>query len=352
VTVNNVSNSNSSGFDPISSAIHQAASITGVDFSFLFKQAKIESGLNTDAKAGTSSASGLFQFTKGTWLKVVADHGAAAGLPSEAAALSRGSVSPAYEKQILDLRNNADISAQMAVHYAVDNAKALKAQGINVTGPTDLYLAHFLGSGGAAKFLNGLKNNPDGPAANALPDAAGANKSIFYANGKSKSFSDIYQHFAKSFDGDRAPTPQSVKVAQAVLANHATNTIEPQISKIVVNLPKSAEPQTLFKQTLEKNGFDQLKIRLPTPEQAKTVLNIQRAPMPSAPPPVSEAQSTAPNGEKPPVALDKLAKFLDGASKWYVTPDQAPAHEQKLLVHQTAPEQANAGNDPSRATAG
>jgi len=347
VTVNNVSNASSSSFDPISSAIHQAASITGVDFSFLFKQAKIESGLNTDAKAGTSSASGLFQFTKGTWLKVVADHGAAAGLPTEAAALSRGSVSPAYQKQILDLRNNADISAQMAAHYAVDNAKALKAQGINVTGPTDLYLAHFLGSGGAAKFLNGLKNNPDAPAANALPDAAGANKSIFYSNGKSKSFSDIYQHFAKSFDGDRAPTPKSVQIAEVVLANAMPKTTEAQISKIVVNLPKSADQQTAFKQTLEKNGFEKLKVRLPSPEQPKTALNVKRAPVPSAPPVVADTTSTVPNGEKPPVALDKLAKFLDGASKWYVTPDQAPSHEQKLLVHQTAHGQTNAGNDPS-----
>ena len=178
--------------DPISSAIREAASVTGVDFGFLFKQAKIESGLNNDAKASSSSASGLFQFTRGTWLKVIADHGASAGLSSEAAALNNGSASPAYEKQILDLRNNPDISAKMAAHYAVDNVNALKAQGIEVKTPTDLYLAHFLGSGGAAKFLTGLKNDPDAPASTALPGAASANKSIFYADGKSKSFADIY----------------------------------------------------------------------------------------------------------------------------------------------------------------
>ena len=41
----------------VQSAIALASSKTGVDFDYLLGQAKIESGLNANARAGTSSAS-------------------------------------------------------------------------------------------------------------------------------------------------------------------------------------------------------------------------------------------------------------------------------------------------------
>ena len=46
----------------IQSAIALASRKTGMDFSYLLGQAQLESGLRADAKAGTSSASGLYQF--------------------------------------------------------------------------------------------------------------------------------------------------------------------------------------------------------------------------------------------------------------------------------------------------
>ena len=55
----------------IQSAIALASSKTGVDFDYLLGQAKLESGLNANAKAGTSSASGLYQFIGQSWLSVV-----------------------------------------------------------------------------------------------------------------------------------------------------------------------------------------------------------------------------------------------------------------------------------------
>ncbi len=57
-------------------AIAQAASSTGVDFSYLFAQAKSESGLDPTAQAGSSSAAGLFQFIDQSWLGVLKKHGA------------------------------------------------------------------------------------------------------------------------------------------------------------------------------------------------------------------------------------------------------------------------------------
>ncbi|MGB9153421.1 MAG: transglycosylase SLT domain-containing protein, partial [Alphaproteobacteria bacterium] len=56
-------------------AIQNAATRTGVDFSYLLKKASQESGFDPTAKASTSSASGLFQFTKQTWLHMVKQYG-------------------------------------------------------------------------------------------------------------------------------------------------------------------------------------------------------------------------------------------------------------------------------------
>ena len=71
-------------------AIHAASSSTGVDFKYLFNQARVESSLNPQAKASTSSATGLYQFIEQSWLGVVAKHGDAHGLGWAASAITRG----------------------------------------------------------------------------------------------------------------------------------------------------------------------------------------------------------------------------------------------------------------------
>ena len=70
--------------------IQQASANTGVDFSFLMAQAAKESGFNPDAKAKTSSASGLYQFVEQTWLSVVRKHGAEYGLGDMASKIKIG----------------------------------------------------------------------------------------------------------------------------------------------------------------------------------------------------------------------------------------------------------------------
>ena len=47
-------------------AIARASESTGVDFDYLLAQARLESGLNPDAKARSSSATGLYQFIDST----------------------------------------------------------------------------------------------------------------------------------------------------------------------------------------------------------------------------------------------------------------------------------------------
>ena len=68
----------------VTAAIAGAASRTGVSFDYLMDQARIESGMRPDARASTSSATGLYQFTIQTWLGTVKRHGAAHGLGKDA----------------------------------------------------------------------------------------------------------------------------------------------------------------------------------------------------------------------------------------------------------------------------
>ncbi|TWB32718.1 transglycosylase SLT domain-containing protein [Nitrospirillum viridazoti] len=192
----------------IVAAVQQASTRAGVDFSYLLKQASVESGYNTNAKASTSSATGLYQFTDSTWLNMVQQHGAEVGLGQYASAIktrSDGSAyvsDPATRQKILDLRKDADTSAMMAAQLAQDNKTTLQQQVGGTIGGTELYLAHFLGAGGASKFLNALKKNPNQAADAVVPDAADANDAVFYdGNGKALSLGQVYDRFAKKFDG-------------------------------------------------------------------------------------------------------------------------------------------------------
>ncbi|WP_375393532.1 lytic transglycosylase domain-containing protein [uncultured Sphingomonas sp.] len=183
-------------------AIAQASSRTGIDFDYLLGQAKLESGLNANAKAGTSSASGLYQFIDSSWLSIVKKHGSDAGLGWAANAIQPGAngkltvADGATRSAILALRNDPQVASLMAAEHAADNKTALESTlGRAATG-TDLYMAHFLGLGGATKFLSAMQANPAASAASLFPAAAAANSGIFYnANGGTRSLSDIYQHF-------------------------------------------------------------------------------------------------------------------------------------------------------------
>lgn len=162
-------------------AIARAAQATGVDFSYLLAQARIESSLNPAARAGTSSAAGLYQFTKGTWLAMLDRHGAEHGLDWAQAAIDGGKVAdPALRAQIMALRFDPQASALMAAELASDNRAALSERLGREPDAAELYMAHFLGAEGAGRFLSALAVDPTQSAAALLPDAAAANRAIFH----------------------------------------------------------------------------------------------------------------------------------------------------------------------------
>lgn len=195
-------------------AIATASRRTGMDFDYLMGQAKLESALDPTAKARTSTASGLFQFTRQTWLSTLKAHGAEHDLGWAANAISQDARGryrvddPALHATIADLRHQPEAASAMAAALASDNADYLATRTGRAAEPVDLYLAHFLGAAGAARFLTAMAADPDAPAAPLLPEAAAANRTIFYAtDGTPRSLTDIRTRFADKLN-DAAGQPK------------------------------------------------------------------------------------------------------------------------------------------------
>lgn len=187
----------------VTGAIRTASNATGVDFSYLMQQASAESSFDTDAKASTSSASGLYQFIEKTWLHMVKDYGAQYGMAREAAQIDdNGNVAdPAAKQKILALRDNPQKAAAMAAEFARQNRDYLEQNYSGKVGATELYFAHFMGAGGASAFLNAYQDNKLQNAADLFPKAANANRNVFYDSqtGKARTLAGVYDFFAKKF---------------------------------------------------------------------------------------------------------------------------------------------------------
>ena len=177
----------------VRAAIARASQATGVDFDYLLAQAKIESSLNPQAKAGTSSAAGLYQFTGGTWLQTLDRHGEQHGLDWASAAIDGGKVDPQMRAQIMAMRFDPNASALMAAELANDNKTALTSTLGREPDSAELYMAHFLGADGASKFLSALRSDPTQSAAALLPKAAAANHGIFYDASGPRSVSGVME---------------------------------------------------------------------------------------------------------------------------------------------------------------
>ncbi len=181
----------------VESAIARASQRTDVDFGYLFAQAKVESSLDPAARARTSSATGLFQFIESTWLDVMRRHGGNHGYGQYAAAIEAGPrggrvADPLLRGRILALRNDPQAASLMAGALAQDNRDALRPVLGRDPDAGELYLAHFLGSNGAGRFLTALNQRPGAPAATEFASPAQANRGIFYTpGGQARSFAGV-----------------------------------------------------------------------------------------------------------------------------------------------------------------
>ena len=143
------------------------------DTSYLKKVAQVESAGQANAKAPTSSAAGLFQFTEGTWKQMTKQMGL---------------------NYSLEDRFDPKKSEEVASYFTKQQRRQLEKGTGREASDSDMYMAHFLGAGGATKFLNAMAKNPNAPASEgADAKALEANRSIFYTKeGQMRSLQDVY----------------------------------------------------------------------------------------------------------------------------------------------------------------
>ncbi len=189
------------GVDPaLFHQIRLASQASGSDFGLLMAQAAQESGFHPDAKATTGSAAGLFQFIGSTWLDMMHRFGAKYGEGDLAQKISINAAGkpevadPVAKQRILALRSDPTLSTALAGEYAKLNKGEVERALGHPVDRADLYMAHFLGAGGATQFLKALETKGTTPAADLLPEAAASNRSVFYdgETGRARSVAEIY----------------------------------------------------------------------------------------------------------------------------------------------------------------
>jgi hypothetical protein len=250
----------------VTGAIREAARVTGAGFDYLLKTAIRESNLDPNVKASTSSATGLFQFIDQTWLGTLKESGPALGYGRFADAITRtGSgryvvFDPAMQREIMKLRTDPAAAAVMAGAFTNRNASELAEALGRKPSDGELYIAHFLGPSGAVRFIKAAANSPGAPAAAAFPEAARANRSIFYGRwGSARSFAQVYRGLVARHDATAvaaapaaavplpparpeaaAPAAAIAGVAPATRARAAAPALE--LKPLVVAQAAAAEP--------------------------------------------------------------------------------------------------------------
>lgn len=132
--------------------------------------AMLESGGNPNARASTSSAGGLFGFLKSSYEDVTGRKG--------------------MGEERFDPQKSAEA---MKILTMQNKAQMEKNLGRQLSGE-DLYMGHFLGAGGATKFLQQKDINPNASAAAAMPAEAEANRSIYYKDGgQARTMAEVYE---------------------------------------------------------------------------------------------------------------------------------------------------------------
>lgn len=151
--------------------IPQVAKFVGVDAGLLTRIAQVESGFSPTAGASTSSAKGLYQFTRDAWSDITKRLAKLYGLTG------------------LDIHNpihNAIAGAQLIKDSMPKVKKAVAKAGLQPTAGA-FYASHFMGQTGMQNFYSALAKDPNAPAsAGASQSAIKSNPGVFFKDHKNK----------------------------------------------------------------------------------------------------------------------------------------------------------------------
>ena len=189
-------------------AVLDAGHSTGIDPALLLTIASTESRFRADAKNKTSSAAGLLQFTKQTWLENMKKFGGKHGLSRFADQIRRSSVghlvvhAPARDR-IWALRNDPHIATLLAadrLDYQKGQSKDRQPQVV------DLYVIHALGVTGANRFIEAVTNRPSEPCKAVVGDVAWKSSGLFrdLPHGAATSLGAAYNVISVRFEQRRS----------------------------------------------------------------------------------------------------------------------------------------------------
>jgi len=186
--INKLAKPTGNGWSNMKDTVIGAAQMTGVDSKALAALFAVESNFVADARpinraTGTpiTSAAGIGQFLDGTWNEMIKKYGAKYG------------IAPGTPQ------TDPRASALLGAEYMKENIRFLSSRLKRPLTTTDVYLAHFLGPGGAVKFLTADRSEI---AAKILPEAASKNKNVFYRDGGRTPLTvgEIYDNFTKKLE--------------------------------------------------------------------------------------------------------------------------------------------------------
>jgi hypothetical protein len=119
----------------------------------------------------SSDAVGVAQFISSTWIGVIKKHADTLGVD----------VAGKSDAQLLEMRKDPTLSLKAAALHAADNKRTLEASLGRSVNDSDLFFSHFLGVGGAERFLTAATQYPKAPATSSVdPKQVAANRPVFY----------------------------------------------------------------------------------------------------------------------------------------------------------------------------
>lgn len=216
--------------EPVRAGVNSGSTLTGgqISVEYLAGLVGIEYGQHLasgDYGKGTghridgkpsSDAVGVAQFTSGTWASTVRRHAAALGIDPNAT-----------DAQIEAMRKDGSAAGakrqvEAAALHALDNKQEMEVRMGRPVTDGDLYFAHFLGTGGAIRFLTAASQNPNAPATSSV-DAAqvAANRPVFYDEaGRARSNAQVRSFIADASMNNMSRVDYAgVKAATTVLNN-------------------------------------------------------------------------------------------------------------------------------------
>ena len=162
----------------------------GHDFATLITEVAAESNFKPGAINKLTGASGPFQFVKSTWLSLLHDYGAAAGVKAELLQQitvdAKGHMkvaTPAALGDLLALRNDPILASKMAAKYLDEGRAALRHNLKREPTEAEIHIAYLLGPTGATHLINAARQAPSTPVDRVIGSAATSNRTLFFDKG-------------------------------------------------------------------------------------------------------------------------------------------------------------------------